>query len=32
MFINYLIERQIWNDLNFILGLDDGWNRNIDEI
>lgn len=30
--INYLIERQIWNDLNLILGLDDGWSRNLDEL
>ena len=28
--INYLIERQIWNDLNLLLGLDDGWTNNLD--
>lgn len=31
-FINYLIERQIWNDLNLIISLDDGWARNVDEL
>ena len=30
-FINYLIERQIWNDLNLILSLDDGWALNMEE-
>jgi len=32
IFVNYLIERQIWNDLNLILALDDGWAKNLDEI
>lgn len=30
--VNYLIERQIWNDLNMILNLDDSWNKNIEEL
>ena len=30
--VNYLIERQIWNDSNLILNLDDSWNKNIEEM
>ena len=31
-YTNYLMESQIWNDLNTYLGLDDGWSRNLDEL